>query len=113
MCELGLTAQEVVLVVIGVLFSGIITWVVQSVLNKRGVFTYVVTHGKIGTSSTDPIFGEIDVTWQGNRIAHLFLSTVEMKNESMRDYERTLVMLGHVHRSNLPAFGTAVGLASR
>ena len=91
MFELGLMAQEVVLVGIGVLCGGIITWVVQSVLNKRGVFTYFVTHRKIGTSATDPIFGEIDVTWNGNRIAHLFLSTVEMKNESMRDYENVVV----------------------
>jgi hypothetical protein len=50
-----------------------------------------VTHNRVGVTSEDPIFGSVAVTWNGNAIPNLFLSTIEMKNESLNDYENVIV----------------------
>jgi hypothetical protein len=72
--------------------SGIFTaWITQRVLNRRGIFSYSVTHNRVGVTTEDPIFGSVAVTWNGNAIPNLFLSTIEMKNESLNDYENVIV----------------------
>lgn len=73
-------------------FGGIVTaWLTQRVLNKRGVFTYSVTHTRVGVTAEDAIFGNVAVSWNGNPVPNLHLSTIEMKNESMNDYENVVV----------------------
>jgi len=73
-------------------FGGIVTaWLTQRVLNKRGVFTYSVTHTRVGITAEDDIFGNVAVSWNGNPVQNLYLSTIEMKNESMNDYENVIV----------------------
>lgn len=72
--------------------AGIATaWITQRTLNKRGVFSYFVHHNKIGVSSDDPIFGKVSVTWNNLPIQHLYLSTIELKNESLNDYENVII----------------------
>ncbi|HRB97683.1 MAG TPA: hypothetical protein PKY67_08265 [Nitrosomonas sp.] len=72
--------------------SGIFTaWLTQRVLNRRGIFSYSVTHNRVGITTEDPIFGSVAVTWNGNTIQNLYLSTIEMKNESLNDYENVIV----------------------
>lgn len=72
--------------------GGIITaWLTQRVLNKRGSFTYFVNHQSVGMSAEDAVFGSVAVSWNGNPISHLCLSTIELKNESMNDYENVIV----------------------
>lgn len=72
--------------------GGILTaWLTQRLLNKRGVFSYTVTHNRVGITAEDPIFGSVAVSWNGNPIQNLYLSTIEMKNESMNDYENVVV----------------------
>ncbi|MBS1188597.1 MAG: hypothetical protein H6R10_389 [Rhodocyclaceae bacterium] len=72
--------------------GGILTaWLTQRVLNRRGIFSYSVTHNRVGITSEDPVFGSVAVTWNGNTISNLFLSTIEMKNESLNDYENVIV----------------------
>lgn len=72
--------------------GGIATaWLTQRVLNKRGIFSYSVTHNRIGMTTEDAIFGKVAVSWNGNPVQNLYLSTVEMKNESMNDYENVVV----------------------
>lgn len=63
----------------------------QKFLNKRGLFSYFVEHNRVGMSSQDSIFGDVLVTWNGNTVEHLFLSTVELKNESLNDYEDVVI----------------------
>lgn len=73
-------------------FGGIVTaWLTQRVLNKRGVFTYSVTHTRVGITAEDAIFSNVAVSWNGNPVQNLYLSTIEMKNESMNDYENVVV----------------------
>lgn len=72
--------------------AGVITaWLTQRVLNKRGVFRYYVNHNRIGMSTEDEIFGNVQVTWNNEPIRDLYLSTIEMKNESLNDYENVKV----------------------
>jgi len=72
--------------------GGVITaWFTQRVLNKRGIFTYFVNHLRVGVSAVDAVFGSVAVSWNGNPISNLFLSTIELKNESMNDYENVVV----------------------
>lgn len=81
--------------------AGVITaWFTQRVLSKRGTFTYVVNHNRVGMSTDDAIFGNVKVTWNDTPIANLYLSTVELKNESMNDYENVVVK-AYTNNTNL------------
>ncbi len=68
-----------------------LTYLMQQVLNKRGTFTYNVKHNRIGITTEDAIFGSVGVTLNGNTIPNLYLSTVELVNESMNDYEQVII----------------------
>ena len=72
---------------LGGVFTG---WLTQRVLNRRGIFSYSVTHNRVGITAEDPIFGNVAVSWNGNPVQNLYLSTIEMKNESMNDYENVV-----------------------
>lgn len=78
-----------------ILFGGLVgiigTWLTQRLRNRRGVFSYFVKHNKVGMSATDSIFGTVSVTWNNNQVKHLFLSTIELKNESPNDYEDVVI----------------------
>lgn len=60
-------------------------------LNKRGTFTYTVNHQRIGLSSNDSTFGNVTVSWNSTQLPNLFISTIEMKNESLNDYENIII----------------------
>jgi len=72
--------------------SGIIlTLVTQHILGRRGLFTYFVWHNRVGVSADDAVFGTVRVTWNNNVVANLYSSTVELRNESLADYENVVV----------------------
>lgn len=72
--------------------GGVITaWLTQRVISKSGIFTYFVNHLRVGMSTEDVIFGRVAVSWNGNPILNLFLSRLELKNESMNDYENVVI----------------------
>jgi hypothetical protein len=68
-----------------------LTYFTQLILNKRGKLTYSVSHLQLGVSADDKVFGSIRVTWNGNDVANLFSSTVELINESYKDYENVKI----------------------
>ncbi len=69
------------------LAGAILTILVQRVLNKRGLFTYSVFHNRVAMSAEDAVFGSVKVTWNENPIANLYISTIELRNESLRDFQ--------------------------
>lgn len=69
----------------------IVAVVAQYLLNKRGVFAYRVFHNHVGLSAEDVIYGSVKVTWNDTPVAHLYLSTVEVTNLSMKDYESVVI----------------------
>lgn len=68
-------------------------FVIQMVVSKRGLFTYFVRHNKVGMSTDDAVFGTVRVTWNDRPIRNLYLSTIELKNESQKDYENVVVKI--------------------
>jgi len=48
---------------------------------------YSVDHEKIGLSSEDEIFGSVRVSWQGNELVNLYLSTLTLNNSTTHDLE--------------------------
>ena len=69
------------------------TIISQHLLNRRARFRYSVVHSRVGVSADDVIFGSIKLTWNGNPVANLYTSTVELVNESMRDFENIVVTI--------------------
>lgn len=63
----------------------IITLITRSLLNKRGLFTYRVLHDRVALSAEDAIYGSVKVTWNDKPVRNLYLSTVELTNESTKD----------------------------
>lgn len=78
-------------------FSGLggaaVTLLAQAWLRRRGVFTYHVTHSRVGVSADDPIYGSVRVTWNDNPASNLFFSVIELTNESATDYKDVVVRM--------------------
>ena len=89
--DLSLIENRYLIAVVASVGGVILTLVTQQILNKRGLFTYFVQHSRIGVSADDAIFGSVRVTWNNNPVAHLYTSTVELINQSMKDYESVIV----------------------
>jgi len=66
-------------------------------------------HTLVGVSTEDPIYGSVKVTWNEHPINHLFLSTVELANQSMKDYESVVVRVFSVDTLLLTQRTEAVG----
>lgn len=88
---LQLFKNEYLSIVFGGLAGVLTSWLTQRVLNKRGLFSYYVNHNRVGMSTEDLTFGNVSVTWNNNPIQHLFFSTLELKNESLNDYENVVI----------------------
>ncbi len=77
------------------IFSGLfgiaLTLSTQQLLDRRRLFTYFVNHGRIGVSTDDATFGSVRVTWNGNTVPNLFSSTIELINESFKDFENVVI----------------------
>jgi hypothetical protein len=83
----------------------------QRVLSKRGLLTYTVVHSRVGVSADDAIFGSVKVTWNGNPVANLYTSTIELHNESLRDYDGVVIRVFTSDTSLLTERAEIVGTA--
>ena len=66
--------------------GGVLTILVAKVISKRGLFTYNVWHDRVAVATDDAAFGSVRVLWNEEPVGNLFLSTVELRNESLRDF---------------------------
>jgi hypothetical protein len=74
--------------------GGVVTaWLTHRVLHKRGTFSYHVNHNRVGITTDDAVFGKVEASWNGNQIQNLYISNVELANESMSDYENVVVQV--------------------
>lgn len=77
-----------IVIATGAFIAGIFgTWITQQILNKRGVIGYSVIHNRVGISADDAVFGSVKITLNGNEMPNLYLSVIEIRNESSKDYE--------------------------
>lgn len=91
MPEFEILSDTYFLMVVSGTIGVLLTWLGQRVLNKRGTFSYGVTHNRVGASVEHPVFGKISVSWNDLPISNLFFSTLELKNDSLNDYENVLI----------------------
>lgn len=82
---------EYISVIAGALGGVLVSWLTHRVLNKTGTFSYFVNHSRVGLTVEDPVFGKVTASWNGNEISNLYISSVELTNESMNDYENVVV----------------------
>ena len=78
---------------IGAIAGILLGTLIQVYFRRRGLCTYFVTHNRAAVSADDPIFGSVRVTWQGTEVSNLYVSTAELRNESINDYENVRVRL--------------------
>ena len=83
--------NKVMLVIVGALLGTVSTIAAHGWLNRRALFTYSVVHAHIGMSTEDAIYGSVRITWNNNPVAHLYVSTVELTNQSVKDFESITV----------------------
>ena len=69
--------------------------------NRRALLTYNVAHQRIAMSADDEIHGKVVVTYRGNVVHNLFLSTVTVRNSSIRDLENLDLKACRAHDSML------------
>jgi hypothetical protein len=72
--------------------GGVITaWLTHRLVSRRGIFSYFVNHNRVGITTQDSVFGNVAVTWNNEPAKHLFFSTIELKNDSLNDYENVVI----------------------
>ncbi|KQT34067.1 hypothetical protein [Methylophilus sp. Leaf414] len=88
---IDLLKNEYLSVVFGGLSGLLVSWLSHKVINKRGVFRYYLTNNRIGISAQDSVFGNVEIRWNDVPNRNLFISTIELKNESLIDYENIII----------------------
>ena len=83
--------NKIVIAVVSWLAGILASVVVQQILGRRSVLSYFVHHWKLGTSSEDKTFGTVQITWNNAPVQNLYLSTVELLNESSRDLQNVRI----------------------
>ncbi len=87
----------------------VLTVLTQRLLYKRAVFTYSVEHSRIAASTDDAALGSVRVLWNEKPVTNLYLSTIEIKNESQRDHVDVAVRVYASNTNLLTEFVWAVG----
>ena len=83
--------NRLIVAFLSVVVGAIITLLIKRILNKSGLFTYFVSHYRVGVSADDAIFGTVRATWNNHSVDNLYSSSVELRNESLKDYENVIV----------------------
>ncbi|MBC6428235.1 MAG: hypothetical protein GDA55_03270 [Cellvibrionales bacterium] len=92
--DIATILQSQYLIGLSSLAFGIIgTVIVNALCNKRSLFTYNVRHSQIGLSAHDSIYGTVQLSWNNQPVARLYLSTVELHNASSKDFDSVIVRI--------------------
>lgn len=86
-----LLQSKIFTAVSSVAFGVLLATIIQRLLNKRSMFSYTVTHNRVGLSVEDAVYGSVKVTWNDNPVNRLYLSTVVVTNQSMKDHESVVM----------------------
>jgi len=79
--------NKLAVLLISAIFGSLLTALVTKLHNKTSVFLYSTNVERIGQSSNNPIFGQVNITWQNNAVRNLYLATVRVENTTTRDFE--------------------------
>jgi len=86
-----LLESEIFVPALSGVFGVLLTIVTQRLLNRRSMFSYTVTHNRVGLSVEDAVYGSVKVTWNDNPVNRLYLSTVVVTNQSMKDHKSVVM----------------------
>ncbi len=89
--EFTFLQNRLIVALLAVVVGAILTLLIQRILNKRGLLTYFVFHYRVGVSTDDAVFGTVRATWNNQPVANLWSSSVELRNESLKDYENVTI----------------------
>ena len=89
--EFAFLQNRLIVALLSIVVGAILTLLIRRILNKRGLFTYVVSHYRVGVSADDAVFGTVKAIWNNLPVANLWSSSVELRNESLKDYENVIV----------------------
>ena len=74
--------------VFSALFGAFVGFIVTKIANKTARLRYSTGVERIALAADDAIFGSVRVTWgDGNSVRNLYLVTIDVENESTRDFE--------------------------
>jgi hypothetical protein len=72
---------------VGILIGAGVTWLLTRLQAKTARLRYSTRVEKLGSTTEDPIFGSMAVSWSGKPLRNLYMASVEIENESTRDFE--------------------------
>lgn len=99
-----------VAIAIASMILGIITTVAgQKWLSRRALFIYSVSHQQLGASTEDTIYGSVKITWNEIPVSNLYLSSVELINQSAQDFEAVIVRIFTINTRLLTQKNEVVG----
>ncbi len=68
------------------IIGAIMTRLVAVLRGRVKVIEYTVSHDRVALSAEDALFGNVQVTWHGTPVVNLYMSTVEIRNDTTRDF---------------------------
>ena len=111
--ELEFLQNRLIVALLSVPVGAFLTLLIQRILNKRGRFTYFVSHYRVGVSADHAVFGTVRATWNNYPVDNLYSSSVELRNESLKDYENVIVKVFTDNNTALLTEGTEIVGTSR
>ena len=105
--ESAFLQNRLIVALLSLVVGAIITLLIQRILNKRGLFTYFVSHVRVGISADDAVFGTVRATWNDLPVDNLYVSSVELRNASLKDYENVVVKV-FTNNTSLLTEGTGI-----
>lgn len=83
-------------------------------LNRMATFRWSAHHLPIALAADTPKFGKIDVTWNGEAVKNVTLCSIEVENESSRDFENVNVKFVYSEGSRFLGYeGHLTGVSQR
>lgn len=79
--------NKILLSAISLLVGAVLTSIVNKILNKTKTIFYTVNTERVALSSEDPIFGNVQVEWQGHKVNNLYNTVIEIENTTSIDYK--------------------------
>ena len=94
--------------VAGPLAGAVIGWLFAKFQTRTARLRYWTRVEKIATSANDPVFGSVVTSWAGTTVRNLFLVTIEVENESGRDFKDVPLYVYTEEQTNLLSERTSV-----
>ena len=97
------------LTVVPLVLGGLATHLWQRYLNRLAAFRWTAMHTHIAVSGDHPHFGKVEVLWNGSPTKNLHFCTIELENESSRDFSDVEIRIVYADGSQIYGEGQLSG----